>query len=280
MRRSAAVILVALLAGCADPQGKAGAEDPLGNAGVSMDIDTYGAENMESAANIEAPSIEPGPDDARTVVASYFDALAGKRYAEAFGLWEPGAAGMDAQAFAATFAKYGKYNAEIGLPGRVDAGAGQRYVTVPVRVTATLADGGENVTMIGPVTLHRTGQIDGASPTQRSWRIRDTALKPRPAPSSGVIGASYVCDGGPAFAVGFDNDADTATITLPGEAPVVLAGQRPASGIWYAGEGWELRGKGDAATLTRRGVPPVECAIAATPESSGAGDGAQSDQTR
>lgn len=256
----AATIFPALLAGCGDPVATQPADNALGNAGAATDIDTFAAENMESPVNIAATqSPEPGPDDARSVVVGYFDALSAKRYDQAYALWEPGAAGMDRKAFAASFAKYRSYKADIGVPGRVDAGAGQRYVEVPARVTAVMADDGETVTMIGPVTLHRTGAIDGATPAQRNWRIRDTALKPRPTGSAAGPTASYACEGGPDFTASFDNDADTATIALAGEDAVVLDGQRPASGIWYAGNGWELRGKGDDATLTRPGESPVDC---------------------
>lgn len=256
-----AVTLALLLAGCADPTDNTPANNVLADAGAPLDIDTIGAENMEGPANagVDAPTPEPGPDDARSVVSTYFDALSAGRYDEAFALWEPEAAGMDAKAFAASFARYRSYKADIGVPGRVDAGAGQRYVTVPVRVTAVMADDGETVTMVGPVTLHRTGAIDGSTAAQRRWRIRDTALKPRPDGAAASPSADYACEDGPDFIASFDNDADTATVTLAGEEPVVLAGQRPASGIWYAGDGWELRGKGREAILTRPGEPPVDC---------------------
>lgn len=249
----------AVLAGCSDPSVTQPANDALGAAGAATDIDTFAAENMEAPANLSAPAIEPGPDDARSVVSGYFDALSAGRYDQAYALWEPNAVGMTAPAFAASFAKYRSYEADIGLPGRVDAGAGQRYVSVPVRVTAVMRDDSEEVTMIGPVTLHRTGAIDGATAAQRSWRIRDTALKPRPiATPAETPTADYDC-GDLRFTVSFDNEADTATLALLDGAPAVLAGQRPASGIWYAGDGWELRGKGDEATLTRPGEPPVSC---------------------
>lgn len=248
-----------LLAGCSDPAARQPADNALDNAGAATDIDTFAAENMESAANISAPSGEPGPDDARSVVSGYFDALSARRYDRAYAMWEPNAVGMTAPAFAASFAKYRIYEADVGLPGRVDAGAGQRYVSVPVRITAVMADDGDEVTMIGPVTLHRTGAIDGASAAQRSWRIRATDFKPRPiATPANTPTARYSC-GDLRFTASFDNQGDSATLELPGETPMTLAGQRPASGIWYAGGGWELRGKGNTATLTRPGAPTVNC---------------------
>lgn len=61
--------------------------------------------------------------------------------------------------------------------------------------------------------------------------------------------AHYTCDNGPATIVRFDNRAATARLEPADAAPVVLAQQRAASGIWYVGEGWELRGKGRDATI-------------------------------
>lgn len=121
------------------------------------------------------------PDSAQhaaDVVQTYCALLGEKKYAQAFALREPGAG--SAAAFAAGFAAYSEYHANVGAPGRVDAGAGQRYVTVPVQVYARLARGGAPVYQIGTVTLHRSGDIDGATPAQRRWRIRDIALKPAP----------------------------------------------------------------------------------------------------
>ncbi|KQN39343.1 hypothetical protein ASG37_07125 [Sphingomonas sp. Leaf407] len=124
---------------------------------------------------------EAGADAAVTVLRDYFAALSGRRYAEAYRLWNGRgeAAGMSARAFADSFAKYAEYRATIGTPGRIDAGAGQRYINIPVRVTGRLRDG-TPVVLEGPVTLHRTGDIDGATAEQRSWRISASALKPRP----------------------------------------------------------------------------------------------------
>lgn len=121
------------------------------------------------------------PDSAQgaaNVVQTYYALIGEKKYAQAFALREPGSG--NAKAFAAGFAAYSEYHANIGAPGAIDAGAGQRYVTVPVQVYARLERGAVPVYQIGTVTLHRAGAIDGATPAQRSWRIRDIALKPAP----------------------------------------------------------------------------------------------------
>ncbi|TPG47014.1 hypothetical protein [Sphingomonas glacialis] len=121
------------------------------------------------------------PDSAQgaaNVVQTYYALLGERKYDAAFALRDPSAG--DAAAFAAGFAAYSEYHANVGAPGPIDAGAGQRYVTVPVQTYARLKRGGTPVYEIGSVTLHRTGDIDGATATQRTWRIRSISLKPAP----------------------------------------------------------------------------------------------------
>lgn len=121
------------------------------------------------------------PDSAQgaaNVVQTYYALLGERKYDAAFALRDPSAG--DAAAFAAEFAGYSEYHANIGAPGPIDAGAGQRYVTVPVQTYARLKRDGKPVYEIGSVTLHRAGDIDGATKTQRMWRIRSISLKPAP----------------------------------------------------------------------------------------------------
>ncbi len=221
-----------------------------------------------TAAPIAAETPAVAPDSAQaaaTVVETYFALIEQGKYARARQLWERGgaASGMTPEAFAASFDKYADYHAEVGTPGRIDSGAGQRFVTVPVKAYGTLRTGKPFV-MEGPVTLHRTAAIDGASAEQQRWHISDSALKPRPAPMPSPVTdgdrvvALYRCTDGTAFRATFDNDRDTATLTLP-TGRVTLKGQRPASGIWYAGSGYDLRGKGTAATLGRPKARPLTC---------------------
>lgn len=136
-------------------------------------------------ATAQTPDPSTGAQGAASVVKSYFALIEQKQYSRARQLWdrEGGASGMTPAAFAASFAKYAEFHAEVGAPGRVDSGAGQRYVTVPVEVSGVLATGKPFV-MKGPLTLHRAGDIDGATQEQREWRITESALKPRPATDS------------------------------------------------------------------------------------------------
>ncbi len=195
---------------------------------------------------------------AADVVQRYHALIAAKRYDDAYRLWEPGAAGMSVAAFAASFAKYAGYHADVGAPGDVDAGAGQRNVTVPVRVSGRLAAGG-SFAMAGPFTLHRVADIDGATAEQRQWRIRSSALKPQSDTASDRATARYRCMDGRQLVATFDTAAGTVTLRRGGERLGVLGQQRAASGIWYKGDGLELRGTGDAATFNEPGNPPIAC---------------------
>lgn len=131
----------------------------------------------------EGPITPENAQGAAQVVQRYYAFLESGRPAQAYQLWEPGRAGMTQRQFAASFDKYSEYHAQIGAPGRIEAGAGQRFVTVPVQVYGRMKEGARPFHMRGDVILHRAADIDGATPDQRRWRIRDTNIKPRPSPS-------------------------------------------------------------------------------------------------
>jgi len=130
----------------------------------------------------ETPA-EPGSaQEAATLVERYYALIESGNYPAARRLWQPGNAGAaesDA-AFAAQFALYSEYHANVGAPGRIYAGAGQRHVAVPVQPYARTRQDGMPAYMIGTVTLHRTGDIDGATAEQRQWRITRISIGPAP----------------------------------------------------------------------------------------------------
>lgn len=201
MRIAGGTALALLLAGCGD--GSAGNGAAANAAAPAEPVPAAGAPTPVTPATtippgdgipgVSAPPppapapgnavVEPGADAAARILRDYFAAIGARRYRDAWRLWGDGgrASGMSQAAFAQSFAKYADYRAAIGAPGRIDAGAGQRYIQIPVRVTGKLRDG-TPVSLAGPVTLHRTGDIDGATAEQRAWRISDSGLKPRPAP--------------------------------------------------------------------------------------------------
>ena len=275
------------------------------------DIASYSAADAGNAAtngavappeNGEAPlaPAEPGqpgglPDDrtpvaegkiapdsaqgAANVVQIYYASIEGGKYAAARALW--GNDGADSKltpaAFAAGFAKYKEYHANIGGPGDVDGAAGSRYVSVPVQIYARLKDGRPDY-QTGTVVLRRT-VVDGATPEQRKWHIYSIDLKAAPgkqppgARETGggdttadgnlppMVSARYRCMDGTRVVARFDNQADTVALMRGGKPLATLDGQKPASGIWYRKGPYELRGKGDAATLTTPGRPPIACTV-------------------
>lgn len=291
MRDRPALMLALLAAGCGSSQQPGHKEVDIGDAARAAQAYSK-AELSEPPTARAAPVQKPSPTPAPTIAAvseapfapdnaqaaaelvqTYFALIADGNYRAAWLMWDRdgAASGMSAPAFAAEFDRYRDYHAEVGAPGRIDAGAGQRYVTVPVRVFGTLKSGAA-FAMNGEVVLHRTSDIEGASETQRRWRIHDMDLRtrpdatPSPAPSATPrapadrVSLRYRCIDGSRFMASFDNRRDTVTLTID-KRSVTLASKRPASGIWYAGAGYELEGKGDAATLTRAGGPPLRCTV-------------------
>lgn len=129
----------------------------------------------------EGPFAPDSAQAAADVVQRYYAAIESGRYRQAWALWDHGGkdSGMTSSAFVESFGKYKEYHANIGAPGNMDAGAGQRYVTVPVQVYARLADGRPDY-RLGSVTLHRVADIDGATAGQKRWHIRAIDLKPAP----------------------------------------------------------------------------------------------------
>ncbi|TGX52583.1 hypothetical protein E5A73_13070 [Sphingomonas gei] len=217
----------------------------------------------------EAPFTEDSAQGAANVVQTYYALLGEAKYGQAYRLWEPGAAGMDARAFAASFARYSEYHANVGAPGRIDAGAGQRYVTVPVQVYGRLKEGARPFNLRVSLTLHRTGDVDGATAEQRRWRIHSPDIKPRPGeatPSAQPTEhnrstARYRCMDGSRLVAAFEPDGDRVTVSRGGKALATLRGERAASDTRYTAKGYELRGKGDAMTFTAPGLPPIACTV-------------------
>lgn len=167
---------------------------------AQADVDRYAANSAAPAPLAPAEPGQPGgladdraplseapfaPDSAQgaaNVVQTYFALIGEGKYRQAWALWgnKGAASGKSGEAFAASFASYSEYHANIGAPGDIDAGAGQRYVTVPVQAYARLKSGGPAY-WIGSVVLHRTGDIDGATAEDKAWRIKSVDLKPAPA---------------------------------------------------------------------------------------------------
>lgn len=70
--------------------------------------------------------------------------------------------------------------------------------------------------------------------------------------STDVNATSVTNAAGEKIGITYDNMNATATVTYKGET-VVLPSQKPASGVWYKNDNYELRGKGNDLNLTKDG---------------------------
>jgi hypothetical protein len=119
----------------------------------------------------EAPFAATGAQGAAAVVQAYYALVEAGRYAAARRLWGDGAAsGLSEKAFAAGFARYRDYHAQIGAPGAVEGAAGSLYVEVPVVLYGRTPDGA--FTRKAKVTLRRVNDVPGSTAEDRRWHIR------------------------------------------------------------------------------------------------------------
>ena len=68
-----------------------------------------------------------------------------------------------------------------------------------------------------------------------------------------IVKSSLTDKDGKTLEMTFNNTKNTATISLNSGERIELAGQKPASGIWYKNDRYELRGKGEKVELTKDG---------------------------
>ena len=142
----------------------------------SADADTSVSDEAPPAASDDGP----GADAAVQVIRDYYSAINRHEYGSAYALWssQGQASGKSSAAFAEGFADTSGVSVQIGQPGPVDAGAGQRYIEVPVTLVARQVDGSEK-RFRGTYVLRRT-VVDGASADQRDWRIQSASLSEAP----------------------------------------------------------------------------------------------------
>jgi hypothetical protein len=118
---------------------------------------------------------------AAEIVQTYYALLEAGRYGAARRLWSGGgeASGSDEAAFAAGFAAYSEYHAQVGAPGAMEGAAGSSFVEVPVVIYGR-RKGGETFSRKATVTLRRVNDVPGSSAEDRLWHIRTIAEAPAP----------------------------------------------------------------------------------------------------
>jgi hypothetical protein len=125
-------------------------------------------------------STVPRIGDGAAVVRQYYHDIQNRDFTAAYARWSDGgrASGKSRDAFAAGFANTASVEATVADSGSIEGAAGSQFVTVPVRVTATLRDGTQQ-RFAGTYTLRRA-MVDGATPEQRRWHIFKADLHDQP----------------------------------------------------------------------------------------------------
>ena len=71
-------------------------------------------------------------------------------------------------------------------------------------------------------------------------------------PNDEIVNSTSTDKDGNKLEIVFNNTKDIATVKFKGET-IELAGQKPASGIWFKNENYELRGKGEDVEFSKNG---------------------------
>lgn len=181
------------LVGCSDPgdtPGRNGVDVGAAASRAEQDIANYAATPAPTPTGSKAP-IEPAATPAaasgtsapladsappEAVARRYADALAAGRYDEAWALWDTPAApsGMSRAALAAEYGAYTGLRVAVGAPFDPDAGAGQRYISVPITVMGTTR-AGARFRRMATLVLHKAADgIESDDPHAHAWRIRSS----------------------------------------------------------------------------------------------------------
>lgn len=188
-------ILIALLAACsggepAAPDAKAAdtglPAPPAAPAGSVTGMPTPSASTSDPGLAAVAPTppavedatpASPDPaqdlaadtDAAMAVLRDYYAAINAGDFPRAHALWRQNP--QTPAQFAEGFAQTAGVSVEMGAPGPIDAGAGQRYIEIPVRLEANQANG-QVERYTGRYVLHRS-VVEGGNP---AWRIERATL--------------------------------------------------------------------------------------------------------
>ncbi|AXJ95600.1 MULTISPECIES: hypothetical protein [unclassified Sphingomonas] len=125
-----------------------------------------------------AAALDRTPAQARDVVARYYAALDRGAYRTAYMLWDRSgqASGQSYAGFVRGFARTAHTRVVTGAPTDMEGAAGSSYITVPVRVYATLKNGAAQ-RFTGTYTLRRVNDVPGATPAQLSWHLSAAKLR-------------------------------------------------------------------------------------------------------
>ena len=146
--QSATIDQVASIASAQDLLAKACNDQPGSGSGATV---TPAA----NPNNISANNYLDNRSDGAEVIRSFYNAINRDEYARAYSYWEPNTDASQLAPFDQFQQGYALTKSVALTIGNVqtDAGAGQRYASVPARIVATMADGSDQ-TFVGCYSLH------------------------------------------------------------------------------------------------------------------------------
>lgn len=102
----------------------------------------------------------------------YCDALATRRFGDAYALWSDGgkASGLTLREFTDKFANVRISDCQLGTAGPIQGAAGSLYVEVPTVIRGTTS-AGRPLRIEGPIVLRRVNDVDGSTARQRRWHV-------------------------------------------------------------------------------------------------------------
>lgn len=190
-RRWISLSIIFVMSGCGSP--------PSTTANENSPVEQIAPTNSELPSSNEIRPGEPGglPDDrtpisegpidpksgqgAGLVLQRYAGLLEQRKFAEARMLWSDNgrASDLTEREFVESWSRYGQIHSEIGAPGDLEGAAGSIYVSVPLRLYGTMANG-KPFNMVGNAALRRVNDVDGSTEEQRQWHIASVDLKSTP----------------------------------------------------------------------------------------------------
>lgn len=122
----------------------------------------------------DAPPLagEETPAGAARRALEYCDALATRRFRDAYALWadDGRASGLTLAEFTAQFANARISDCQLSEPTEIQGGAGSLYIEIPAVIRGTTT-AGRPLRLEGPILLRRVNDIPGSTAKQRRWHI-------------------------------------------------------------------------------------------------------------
>lgn len=126
------------------------------------------------------PPGENTPQGAVRRALEYCDALATRRFGDAYRLWSDNgrASGLSEADFARKYANVNISDCQFSEAGEMQGAAGSIYIEVPTIMRGT-TKAGTPLRIEGPIVLRRVNDVDGSTAEQRRWHVARAEFPPQ-----------------------------------------------------------------------------------------------------